>query len=297
MWSVWPPLGWGNFATQQYISSIKKQFMKNYFRTLILLGGGLVLSYLSWHKPDRWFDDAKRIDAFYSNYEYDNWALWREKLVEIMDYRKGTTKNSICNGRVWNSKNGWNGRYVGLPTWGAKLHYSKWVKFAGTQWNPKSYAGLKYQKLNQKGEKTGRYGRLFSSQFLITLRLPTYVLVSELCNCLARLDRVWMGLMWFYLRSNARLSERFIQRLSAIFTTNKEVKHIHLGWCASAWTYEVVIGNGFIGKSLRVNELQVVIYFWGWTSEPYNSPAYNKAKWSMWVIAQYFFKKPKGLVW
>jgi predicted porin len=277
--------------------------MKNFFRTLILLGGGLVLSYLTVAQtPTDGLMMPKGDLCFLLKYEYGQFDhYWEgEALRKNGTIAKVQRRTALVMAAYGISKR--LNAYVGLPYVSTNSTIPNGGKFAGTNGIQDLMLGLKYKMLNQKGEKgqwTAYGSVLFSSP--VSNYLSDYQPYSI---GIGAPQLAWRGLIeykWtngFYLRGNGGYIWKGYTEAEREYYYNEGSYYTSWMNVPSAWTYEAVLGKWFIDKSLRVElNYNALLSTSGDDIRAYNSPQpTNKVNMDhVGAFAQYFFKKPKGL--
>ncbi len=277
--------------------------MKKYFWTLILLIGGLGLSFITMAQtPTDGLMMPKGNICFLLNYEYGQFDHYWEgetlrKNGTIAKVQRRTSLVMAAYG-ITNRLNA----YVGLPFVSTNSTTPNGGKFAGTTGIQDLTLGLKYEAFRYQGEK-GEWTAFGS----VTFSTPVSNYLSDYQPYslgIGAPQLAWRGLIeyeWnngFYLRGNGGYiwkgyteAERdYYYNDGSYFTSWMDVP--------SAWIYEAVVGKWFMDKSLRVElNYNSSISTSGDDIRAYNAPQpTNKVNMDcVGVFAQYFFKKPKGL--
>jgi hypothetical protein len=297
------PTRLGELDAHDIYPELKKHFMKNYFRTLILLVGGLVLSYLSVAQtPTDGLMMPKGDLCFLLTYEYGQFDhYWEgETLRKNGTIAKVQRRTALAMAAYGISKR-LNG-YVGLPYMSTNSTIPNGGKFAGTSGVQDLMLGLKYKVVHHKGEKgqwTGFASVIFAtpvSNYLSDYQPYSLGIGAPQLAWRALIEYEWNN--GFYLRGNAGYVWKGYTEAEREYYYNDVSYYTSWMDVPSAWTYEVVIGKWFIGKSLRVElNYNSSISTSGDDIRAYNSPQpTNKVNMDrVCAFAQYFPKKSKGL--
>ena len=277
--------------------------MKNYFRTLILLFGGLGLSYITVAQtPTDGLMMPKGDLCFLLNYEYGQFDHYWEgetlrKNGTIAKVQRRTTLVMAAYGITKKLD-----AYVGLPYVSTNSTTPNGGKFAGTDGIQDLSLGLKYEAFRREGKKgewTAFGSVLFSSP--VSNYLSDYQPYSLGIGAPQIAWRALVEYEWnngFYLRGNGGYTWKGYTEAEREYYYNEGSYYTAWMDVPSAWTYEVVLGKWFMDKSLRVEfNYNSSISASGDDIRAYNAPQpTNKVNMDrVGAFAQYFFKKPKGL--
>ncbi|MEB2776188.1 transporter [Algoriphagus sp. D3-2-R+10] len=277
--------------------------MKNYFRTLILLFGGLGLSYLSMAQtPTDGLMMPKGDICFLLNFEYGQFDhYWEgETLRKNGTIAKVQRKTAMVMAAYGITKR--LDAYVGLPYVSTNSTTPNGGKFAGTSGIQDLTLGLKYEALRKNGEKgewTAFGSVVFSSP--VSNYLSDYQPYSLGIGAPQLAWRALVEYEWnsgLYLRGNGgyiwkgytEAEREYYYNDGSYFTSWMDVP--------SAWTYEAVVGKWFMNKSLRAElSYNSSISTSGDDIRAYNAPQpTNKVNMDrIGAFAQYFLNNPKGL--
>jgi hypothetical protein len=301
--SLLSPARLGDNSIHFLFTESKRHFMKNYFRTLILLCGGLVLSYISLAQtPTDGLMMPKGDICFLLNYEYGQFDHYWEgetlrKNATIAQVQRRTTMVMAAYGITRRLD-----VYVGLPYVSTNSTTPNGGKFAGASGIQDLTLGLKYEALRRKGEN----GELTAfGSVVFSTPVSNYLSDYQPYSLgIGAPQLAWRGLIeyeWnngFYLRGNGgyiwkgytQAEREYYYNEGSYFTSWMDVP--------SAWTYEAVLGKWFKDKFLRI-ELN---YNTSHSTSGDDIRAYNAPQPTNRVdigrvgaFAQYFFKNPKGL--
>ena len=277
--------------------------MKNYFRTLILLFGGLGLSYITVAQtPTDGLMMPKGDICFLLNYEYGQFDHYWEgetlrKNGTIAKVQRRTTLVMAAYGITKKLD-----AYVGLPYVSTNSTTPNGGKFAGTDGIQDLSLGLKYEAFRREGKKgewTAFGSVLFSSP--VSNYLSDYQPYSLGIGAPQIAWRALVEYEWnngFYLRGNGGYTWKGYTEAEREYYYNEGSYYTAWMDVPSAWTYEAVLGKWFMDKSLRVElNYNSSISTSGDDIRAYNAPQpTNKVNMDrVGAFAQYFFKKPKGL--
>lgn len=277
--------------------------MKNYFRTLILLVGGLGMSYITvGQTPTDGLMMPKGDICFLLNFDYGQFDhYWEgETLRKNGTIAKVQRKTALVMAAYGITKR--LDAYVGLPYISTNSTTPNGGRFAGAKGIQDLTLALKYEAFRHKSEK----GELtaFGS---VTFSAPVSNYLSDYQPYslgIGAPQLAWRGLAeyeWdngFYLRGNGGYTWKGYTQAEREYYYNEGSYYTSWMEVPSAWTYEAVIGKWFMNKSLRVelnyNSSKSTS---GDDIRAYNAPQpTNKVDMNrVGAFAQYFFKKPKGL--
>jgi hypothetical protein len=277
--------------------------MKNYYRKLFLLLGGIWLSYISAAQtPTDGLMMPKGDICLLLNYEYGQFdhywegATLRENgTIAKVQRRTATVMAAYGISKRINA-------YIGLPFVSTNSTIPNGGKFAGTRGVQDLMLGLKYMVIQRKGEKgqwTGFGSVIFStpaSNYLSDYQPYSIGIGSP--------QLAWRGLIeyeWdngFYLRGNGGFTWKGYTEAERSYYYNDGSYYTPWMDVPNAWTYEAVLGKWFMDKSLRVElNYNSSLSTSGDDIRAYNAPQpTNKVNMDrIGVFGHYFFIKPKGL--
>lgn len=277
--------------------------MKTYFRTLILLIGGIGLSYKTVAQtPTDGLMMPKGDICFLLNYEYGQFDhYWEGETLRKNGTIAKVQRRTAFVMAAYGISNKLNA-YIALPYVSTNSTTPNGGKFAGTDGIQDLSLGLKYEAFRRKadkGEWTAFGSVVFStpvSNYLSDYQPYSLGIGAPQIAWRALIEYEWNN--GFYLRGNGGYTWKGYTEAEREYYYNEGSYYTAWMDVPSAWTYEAVLGKWFMDKSLRVElSYNSLLSTSGDDIRAYNAPQpTNKVNIDrIGAFAQYFFKKPKGL--